>query len=509
MSSPISLVDFNTVSGEDRASRRLSKIVATLGPACDIPGRVSELLEAGVDVFRINLSHGEHEEHARRVRHVREVSQGMRRNPGILMDLQGPRIRLGVFHGGEALIRTASRVVMTVDAVSGTSQLLPVSWTDLVKVVRPGERILLADGAVEMRAVRRDDSILQCEVTSGGSVRDHQGINLPDSDLQFPALTPRDENDLEFGIELGIDFVALSFVRTADDVEHLREYLRKRGQTTPIVAKIEKMEACRLLTEIANAADGLMVARGDLGVEIGLPAVPAMQRRIIRGAVDRGRFVITATQMFESMVQRAAPTRAEVSDVANAVREGSDALMLSAETAMGNFPVEAVRIMSEVAVETERCMHRQPDRMPESTRSVDETIAACACMAARSAGAAAVVVSSATGATAQRISHYRPGAPVYAIVPESSIARRLAIVYGIFPLVAPHIRSAGELERHVSIYMVDSGLVSKGDVIVIVVGEPVGQKGTTNTVRLFRAGTRHDCEAWPRPSAIGPIEKRQ
>lgn len=497
MSSPISLADFNIANGRKSASRRLSKIVGTLGPACDAPDRILEMLVAGVDVFRINISHGRHEDHARRVHEVRKAARALRSHPAILIDLQGPRMRLGRFQNGEALIRTGTRVVLTADPVEGTGELIPTSCTDLIGAARPGHRILLADGAVEMRATALRASQIECEVISGGLVRNHQGINVPDSRLDLPALTARDQQDLEFGLELGIDFVALSFVRAAADVEHLREYLRKRERNVPIVAKIEKAEACHRLNEIISVSDGVMVARGDLGVEIGLPAIPAMQKLIIRRTLERGRFAITATQMFESMVHHSTSTRAEVIDVANAIEQGSGALMLSAETAIGDFPVETVRIMSKIALEAEQSMQHAGDLVFQPGCSVPEVIAACACLAAQALRAAAIVVSTATGATVHAISRYRPRVPVYAIVPGAAVARRLAVVYGALPLVAPGIRSAGDLERYVSVEMARTGLLSSGDAVLIVAGEPPGEQGTTNTVRFCRVDASEDASGVP------------
>ncbi len=457
-------------------SCRATKIVATLGPASDSPSTIRELILAGVDVFRLNASYGTHEEHAARVRNIRTLASGLGSHTGILLDLQGPKIRLGKFQGGEAMLQRGARFTITVEAVVGNKEGASTTYKNLVRAVQQGARVLLADGAVELRVLSTSQTSVNCEVVSGGVIGDNRGINLPGVRVSAPSLTEKDIGDLEFGIDQGVDFVALSFVRTASDVQHLRQHLGRLGCRLPVVSKIEKPEAWTHLDEILQVSDGVMVARGDLGVETALEKVPTMQKTIIDKARRRGCFVITATQMLESMVEHPAPTRAEVSDVANAIYDGTDALMLSAETARGKYPAESVRMMNSIALETESNIRRHPAALTPEEPGGDhaQIVAEAAYFAARSAGVAALGVFTASGFSARIIARYRPPVPVFAFTSDPAVARRLSIVYGVVPLLAPAVQSTDEMLSVMDRALIASGRLKEGDDIVFVAGQPVG-----------------------------------
>ncbi|MEX2264910.1 MAG: pyruvate kinase [Bryobacteraceae bacterium] len=469
-----------------------TKIVATLGPASDGLPVLHKLLDAGVDVFRLNASHGPIELHVERIGKVRGLAAERGQEVAIFLDLQGPKIRLGRFEGGGCLLETGAEFTITVENVPGTCQRASTSYTSFAKDVRPGDRVLLADGAVELRAIESDGVEVRCEVVRGGPISDNKGINLPGARITSPSITSKDLADLEAGIEAGIDMVALSFVRTAQDVCELRT--RLAGREIPIIAKIEKPQAWENIDSILDEADGVMVARGDLGVEMALEKVPPIQKSIIRRARLRGKFAITATQMLESMVENATPTRAEVSDVANAIYDGTDAVMLSAETSIGRFPVEAAEIMGRIAQEAEHSIRargfREPPRNPSPTHA--EIVADAAYRAAREAGVAAIVVFTASGSSARLISRFRPPVQIHAITPSHAVARRLAIQYAVNPICMPEVRSTDEMIALVDRLMVEKHAVSHGQSVVMVGGQPIGRPGTTNFMNLHRIGDLRD-----------------
>ena len=385
-----------------------TKIVATLGPATDAPGVLRQLLAAGVDVFRLNASHGAQDDHAARIDAVRSAARDARVHAGILLDLQGPKIRLGRFEDGHAMLETGAAFTITTETVIGTAERASTGYSRFARDVQPGARILLADGSIELVAVESDGTSVRTRVVSGGPIGDHKGINLPGVQVSIPSLTDKDLADLHFGLTAGVDMIALSFVRTADDVRQLRD--RLGGRPITIVAKIEKPDAYDNIESILDVTDGVMVARGDLGVELSLERVPRIQKSIIRRARRKGRFVITATQMLESMISNSTPTRAEVSDVANAIYDGTDAVMLSAETSVGKYPVEAVRFMARIAAESEDSIRKKgfqdPPHQPDPQSA--EILADAAHHAARDSGAAAIVVFTSRGSSARLVSRYRP-----------------------------------------------------------------------------------------------------
>jgi pyruvate kinase len=472
---------------------RATKIVATVGPAADSPAAIRQLLLAGADVFRINASHSALEQHAIRISTIRAAADELGSHAAILLDLQGPKIRLGSFQRGAETLETGARFTITTQPAEGTASLASCTYPELARDVHPGDRILLADGDVELRVLETDGVSAVTQVVSGGRIGDHKGINLPGVSVSAPSLTEKDIAALEFGISHAVDFVALSFVRSADDVRCLRQHLAQRNSNLPVISKIEKPEAWSNLDEILAVSDGVMVARGDLGVEMALEKVPAMQKAIIEKARRQGRYVITATQMLESMIERPAPTRAEVSDVANAVYDGTDAVMLSGETAVGAFPVEAVRRMAAIAVEAERDVRERGFLAPLETPCRDHAniIAEAAYHAARSAGVAAIAVFTMSGAAALLVAKYHPPVPVFAFTPHASTARRLSLSYGVIPMLSPEVRSTDEILGRVDGALLGPGGLQRGDSAIIVAGQPVGVSGSTNLIKLHRLGAQY------------------
>ena len=410
-----------------------TKIVATLGPASDSPEILRSLLAAGVDVFRLNASHGVWDDHARRIDLVRKAAADSGTHTGILLDLQGPKIRLGKFEGGKATLVPGQRFTITTETVRGNSERASTGYSLLANDVKTGDRLLLADGAVELRAISVSGTNVNFEVIRGGVIGDNKGINLPGVKVSAPSMTGKDLTDLQAGLAAGVDMVALSFVRTADDVKNLRACMGKKHADVPIVAKIEKPEGYDNVQGILQVAEGVMVARGDLGVEISLERVPPMQKSIIRRARREGNFVITATQMLESMIQNPTPTRAEVSDVANAIYDGTDAVMLSAETSIGAYPVETVQYMNRIAHEAERSINKRgfQDPPPHNEPTTPQVVADMDIDAARLSKAAAVVVFTSTGRSARLVSRYRPPVPIFAVTPSERAARSLSVCYGV------------------------------------------------------------------------------
>jgi len=467
-----------------------TKIVATLGPATDSHDMIRRLLEAGVDVIRLNASHGAPDDHKRRVANIRAVAAEIGKRTGILLDLQGPKIRLGTFENGHAYLADGAEFVITTEPVTGTVERASTTYADFAKDVRPGDRVLLADGSVELSVLVTDGVAARCKVTTGGPISDRKGINLPGVQVSTPSLTRKDMADMQAGVEAGIDYVALSFVRKASDILRLRLFLEERDVNVPIIAKIEKPEALDNLDEILNECDGVMVARGDLGVELALEKVPFVQKSIIEKARVYGKFVITATQMLESMIESPVPTRAEVSDVANAIYDGTDAVMLSGETSTGKHPVEAAVMMDRIAAQAEQSIRRQgfKDLPRRRFTTHAEIVADCAYHAARNAEAAAIVVFTSSGSSARLVARFRPPVPIFAFTPSEAVARQLNIVFGIRPVVAPHTGSTDEMMAQMDGMLLETGELKPRDSVVFVAGQPIGRPGTTNLMKLHRVG---------------------
>jgi pyruvate kinase len=467
-----------------------AKIVATLGPATEAPETVRALIRAGAQIIRLNASHGPWPQHAARIRTIREAETATGCPVGILLDLQGPKIRLGRFAEGKCVLHTGAQFTITTREVSGDETCASTTYEGFADDVKPGDRVLLNDGCVTLRALSNDGTAVKFDVVSGGPIGDQKGINLPGVRVSAPSLSPKDLEDLRAGLSAGVDFVALSFVRSADDVLALRE--RMGALRVPIIAKIEKPEAVHDIDAILDVANGIMVARGDLGVEMSLEMVPPIQKRLIRQARRRNRFVITATQMLESMIESPNPTRAEVSDVANAIYDGSDAVMLSAETSVGKYPVEAVQYMARIAAEAERGLKRRgftdlPHIAPETGGSSDsDVVADAAYTAAKAANVQAIVVFTTSGYSARLISRYRPPVKIIAMTSSMEAVRRLLVNYGVMPILAPEVMSTDGMLEQIDTLLVQKGFLHAGDKVVFVAGQPIGRAGSTNLMKLHR-----------------------
>jgi pyruvate kinase len=472
---------------------RATKIVATLGPSTDADAVMRALFEAGVDVFRLNASHGTQDDHARRIKKVRELEAEFKRHSGILLDLQGPKIRLGTFKDGPQFLKDESVFTITTERVEGTADIASTSYPDFARDVKTGDSVLLADGALHLQVIESDGVAARCRVVHGGMISDRKGINLPGVKVSTPSLSKKDVADAHFGVEQGVDFLALSFVRQARDVLRLRHLLEDAEAKQPIIAKIEKPEGWQNLDSILEECDGVMVARGDLGVEMALEKVPAIQKTIIEKARARGRFVITATQMLESMIESPLPTRAEVSDVANAIHDGTSAVMLSAETSAGKHPIEAVRMMARIACETETSIQQQGflSAWETQAQSIPEIIADAAYHCARTAGVVALAVGTTSGSSARLLARYRPPVPVFAFTSNENVARQLSIVYGVDAIVTSGMTSTDQMLTEMEHLLVSTSRAKPGDNIVFVAGQPVGLRGSTNMLKLHRvAGIR-------------------
>jgi pyruvate kinase len=446
---------------------------------------IQKLIMAGADVIRINASHAGSGGLEHYVRAVREASERCGSYTGILLDLQGPKIRLGTFEKGSATLREGDKFRITTDDVLGNERISSTIYRDFGKDVRVGEKVLLADGAVELYVMDSDGTAADCHVVRGGKVSNNQGINLPGTALSAPSLTEKDRQDLMEGIRLKVDMVALSFVRRADDITNLRKDIDRQGAKIPIIAKIERGEAWQSIDEIIQASDGAMVARGDLGVEMSMGLVPHIQKTMIDRCITRNRFVITATQMLESMIENAVPTRAEVSDITNAIYDGTDAVMLSAETAKGKYPLEAVRTMAEIAESAEtHAPERHPRVLTRSLVNYNEVIADLISRAARVGQIKAVGVFTETGHTAHLIAAQRPDVPIFAFTPYKPIACQLAVWHGVTALVAPAVNSVEEMVEYMDQNLVSRNWIKRGDTILLAAGDRVGYAGTTNMLKV-------------------------
>ncbi len=470
---------------------RATKIVATLGPASSDPAILERLLLAGVDVVRVNFSHGSAEEHTRVVHLVRETAERLGRSVGVLADLQGPKIRVGKFADGQIDLAVGDRFTFDIDSLLGDQSRVGLDYPELVNDVRPGDTLLLNDGRMEMRVDRVTARTIECTVTQGGVLSNRKGINRQGGGLSAPALTSKDMEDIKTAVGFEADFVAVSFPKNAADMYMARELMRAAGGRALMIAKIERYEAIGNLEEILKASDGIMVARGDLAVEVGDAAVPALQKRIIRMAKDLNMVTITATQMMESMIESPVPTRAEVSDVANAVLDGTDAVMLSAETASGKYPVEAVEAMARVCVEADRSEIVSFDTafLHRTFTRIDQSIAMSALFVAHHMRVKAVVALTQSGATALWMSRLDSGVPIYALTPEERSRRRMCLYREVHPLLMNwHAEEREALLLEAEQRLLDAGIVERGDLIALTIGEPIGKPGGTNTLKLVRVG---------------------
>lgn len=465
---------------------RKAKIVCTLGPATNSDEALAQLLRQGMDVARLNFSHGDHADHAVMIARLRRVAAAEGRSVALLADLQGPKIRTGRLAGHTPVTLVAgTAVTITPREVEGSATLLGTTLPTLAHEVQPGDRLLLSDGLMELRVCSVAGDDVQCEVLIGGLLKEHQGINIPGAAAGVPSLTEKDRADLAFALDQGVDLVALSFVRTAADVAELKRLIGDRPGAPPVIAKLEKPQAIEHLDAILEVADAVMVARGDLGVELPPERVPIIQKEIIRRAARFRKPVITATQMLESMIEHPRPTRAEASDVANAIFDGSDAVMLSGETAIGRYPAEAVAMMARIILEAEADLAARPPRdgLEVGGLSIEEAICESVAHAARSLDMRAIAVFTQTGTTARLISKYRPPAPIYAFTPEPAVGRWLNLLWGVHPLLAEPGQSANHMSDLAERELLRLGAVAPGDTMAVVTGTRM-TSGSTNLMRL-------------------------
>ncbi len=470
------------------ATPRRAKIVCTLGPATASPDRIGGLVAAGMDVARLNFSHGDRADHDQVYRSVRKAADEAGRAVGILADLQGPKIRLGRFAAGPVEWHPGDAVRITVDDVPGTQQRVSTTYKGLVGDAKPGDPLLVDDGRVGLRVIDVEGSDVVCEVLVGGVVSDNKGLSLPGMDVSVPALSDKDVADLEFALGLGVDLVALSFVRSPADIGLVHEVMDRVGQRVPVIAKLEKPEAVDDLEAVVHAFDGIMVARGDLGVELPLERVPLVQKRAVQLCRENAKPVIVATQMLDSMISNPRPTRAEASDVANAVLDGADAVMLSGETSVGAYPIETVRTMARIIFEVEA----DPVTAAPPLRHPDRTQPGLITQAARDIGdgldATALVAFTQSGGTVLRLARLHPRKPILAFTPDPSVRSRLALSWGTETFLVPPVDSTDMMIRQVDQAMLSIGRFAPGDVVVVLAGSPHGTIGSTNLLRVHRLG---------------------
>ncbi|MEA5499588.1 pyruvate kinase [Limnoraphis robusta] len=464
-----------------------TKIVATIGPATAQPEVLRALIEAGATTLRLNFSHGTHEDHQRSIRMIRQISFELNQPVGILQDLQGPKIRLGKFENGSIVLKRDDPFILTPRLLPGTQEISSVTYEPLADEVPEGANILLDDGKVEM-IVEKVDSLtkeLHCRVVVGGPLSNSKGVNFPGVYLSIKALTDKDRKDLMFGLDQGVDWVALSFVRNPQDVLEIKELIASAGKNVPVIAKIEKHEAIEQMEEILTLCNGVMVARGDLGVELPAEDVPILQKRLIVTANRMGIPVITATQMLDSMVGNPRPTRAEISDVANAILDGTDAVMLSNETAVGKYPVEAVATMARIATRIEKeGITRNISTVADTGRSVPNAISAAVAQIAQQVDAAAIMTLTKTGATARNVSKFRPATPILAVTPHVEVARQLSLVWGVKPLLVLDLSSTDQTFQSAVNVARENHLLSDGDLVVTTAGTLQGVPGSTDLVKV-------------------------
>lgn len=479
---------------------RKSKIVCTIGPASGSRGMIHSLIKKGMDIARLNFSHGDYESHKKVIGFIREESKKLKKTVAILQDLQGIKIRVGLITGGSVELKKGAEILLHGGTEVSSAEHIFISYPALKKDVRIGERILFDDGLIQARITGKIRDGLRAKITEGGILKDKKGVNLPHTKTSLSSFTDKDRKDLDFGLKMGIDYAALSFVRSSGDIRVVKEWLKKRHTTLPIIAKIEKPEALDDIDNILSEVEGIMVARGDLGVEISPEEVPMLQKTLILRANEKGKLVITATQMLESMTEHTRPTRAEATDVANAVLDGTDALMLSAETATGKHPLEAVRMMDKIIrfTESKFSEYRGHPLGESSLRHIEgldsyfsdfsSAVAEAACSAAEEIKAKAIVAFTQSGFTARLVSKFRPKVPVIAFTPDSTIKRRMSLYWGVTPMLIRHLASTDAMIKEVETALIYSKIAGKGDSIVITAGSPLGTPGKTNLMKLHTIG---------------------
>lgn len=473
---------------------RKTKIVCTLGPATGSLCMIKALLEAGMNVARFNFSHGSHGEHLERIGRFRQACQETGKTAALMLDTSGPEIRTGKVINDQVEILSGQDFLLTSRQVEGNQHQVSISYEQLANSVTPGQIILLDDGLIRLQVTKIQSSDIYCKVLNGGILTNRRGVNVPGASLPFPVLTEKDKEDLRFGVTQQVDIIAASFVRSAEDVQTIRQFLNELGGKQSIIAKIESQEGVNNVREILTYADGLMVARGDLGVEISPEEVPLVQKDLIQICNQAGKPVITATQMLDSMMRNPRPTRAEASDVANAILDGTDAIMLSGETAAGQHPLESVRTMSQIAEKTEASTiwQKQFDHhfsaLSTETYSISDSVARAACLLAEKIQAKAILTSTSAGFTARQISRFRPKSTIIATTPNPYIARQLALSWGVTPLTVKRYTNTDEMIHSAITAACHAGFIEKNDLIVVTAGIPVGITGSTNLIKVHRVG---------------------
>jgi len=467
---------------------RRTKIVCTIGPASESITMIKKLLRAGMNVARLNFSHGTQDEHKRRIKSIRQAAKETGINVAIMLDTKGPEIRLGYFIEEPVYLKEGDQVTLTTEPIKGDKKRIPITYSGLPGDVRKGDTILVADGLIAMRVLSATDTEILCTVMNGGELTSQKGVNVPGVEVSLPFITEKDIQDIVFGVAQKLDYIAASFVRKAADVLSIRKIIEEAGGDLDIISKIESRRAVNNLDDIIKVSDGIMVARGDLGVEILVEEVPLLQKTIIEKCNLAGKPVVTATQMLESMIHNPRPTRAEASDVANAIFDGSDAVMLSGETAIGIYPLASVEMMDRIARRAEAALHYEEMLSKKGTDTLRQTvtnaISYATCAIAQNLGAAAIIVSTESGHTAKMVSKYRPKAPIVAVTSHAEVMRKLALNWGVNPITAQGRESTDEMMDESIDASLSAGLINGGDLIVFTAGIPVGIKGTTNLIRV-------------------------
>ncbi|PWA11117.1 pyruvate kinase [Pueribacillus theae] len=471
---------------------RKTKIVCTIGPASDSVEMLVKLINAGMNVARLNFSHGNHEEHLARINNIREAEEQAGKTIAILLDTKGPEIRTGMMENGEIKLEEGKELIISMDEVIGTPEKISVTYTGLAQDVKAGDRILLDDGLIELEVIEKSTKEIKTRILNGGTLTNTKGVNVPNVRVNLPGITEKDAEDIEFGIKYGVDFIAASFVRRSSDVLEIREILEKNDATSiHIIPKIENQEGVDNIAGILEVSDGLMVARGDLGVEIPAEEVPLVQKMLIHECNTAGKPVITATQMLDSMTRNPRPTRAEASDVANAIFDGTDAIMLSGETAAGKYPVETVETMHKIASRTEQALDYREilrNRSRESFITTTNAISQSVSYTALNLDASAIITATESGHTARMISKFRPKAPIIAVTSYQGVCRKLSLVWGIIPKLGKRAETTDEMLEITVAEALNTGVVKRGDLVVISAGVPVGEIGTTNLLKVHVIG---------------------
>ncbi|WP_237212279.1 pyruvate kinase [Rothia nasimurium] len=474
---------------------RRAKIVCTIGPAISAPEKIAAAIEAGMNVARLNMSHGDHEVHTNSYKTIREQAEKLGKNVAILADLQGPKIRLETFKNGSEVLEPGDTFKITINDVEGTKEICGTTFKGLPGDVKPGDTLLIDDGKIRLEAIEVDETTVTTRVIVGGPISNNKGINLPGVAVSIPALTEKDERDLRFALNMGVDIIALSFVRSGNDITRVHEIMAEEGRKIAVIAKIEKPQAVENLQDIVDKFDGIMVARGDLGVEFPLEEVPLVQKRAIELARRWAKPVIVATQVLETMIQNPTPTRAEASDCANAILDGADAVMLSGETSVGKYPIITIQTMARIIKSTEeRGLFRVPE-LGTSPKTRGGAITRAAVNIADQLDVKYIAAFTQSGDTARRLARLRPAKPVLALTPELSVRAFLSLLWGVEAAVSPAAKDTDEMTAVVDRYMLANGLAEANDMIVMAAGSPPGVAGSTNTVKVHRVGDLDDAGA--------------